>query len=182
MRFIPGARNRRSVRLKEYGYVQAGAYFVTICTYNRDCLFGEVVDGEMRLNEYGEIARDEWIKTASVRTSVVLDVFVIMPNHIHGIIILTGNGSGNVGAARRVAPNGRVARTMQPGSIGAIIGQFKSIATKRINKRRGTPGLPVWQRNYYERVLREDELDRVRAYIQNNPAQWEMDAENPISS
>ncbi len=178
MRLIPGARNRRSVRLKEYGYVQAGAYFVTICTYNQDCLFGEVVGGEMRLNEYGEIARDEWIKTASVRTGVVLDVFVIMPNHVHGIIIL----SENVGATRRVAPNGRVARTMQPGSIGAIIGQFKSVATKRINVRRGTPGLPVWQRNYYERVLREDELDHVRAYIRNNPAQWEMDAENPISS
>jgi len=134
------------------------------------------------LNEYGEIARNEWIKTASVRANVVLDVFVIMPNHIHGIIILTGNGSGNVGATRRVASNGRVARTMQSGSIGAIIGQFKSVATKRINVRRGTLGLPVWQRNYYERVLREDELDRVRAYIQNNPAQWEMDAENPISS
>ena len=186
MRFIPGARNRRSVRLKDYGYVQAGAYFVTICTCNRDCLLGEVVDGEMRLNEYGEIARNEWIKTASVRANVVLDVFVIMPNHIHGIIILTDD----VGATRRVArtmgeapprPYDRNGK-MQSGSIGAIIGQFKSVATKRINVRRGTLGLPVWQRNYYERVLREDELDRVRAYIQNNPAQWEMDAENPISS
>jgi putative transposase len=192
MRFIPGTRNRRSVRLKEYGYVQAGAYFVTICTYNRDCLLGEVVGGEMRLNEYGEIARDEWIKTASIRANVVLDVFVIMPNHVHGIIML----SENVGATRRVAPIRRFARTMgeapprpydrnggmQPGSIGAIIGQFKSVATKRINVRRGTPGLPVWQRNYYERVLREGEVDHIREYIQNNPAQWEMDAENSISS
>jgi len=172
MRFIPGTRNRRSVRLKEYGYVQAGAYFVTICTCNRNCLFGKVVDGEIRLNEYGEIVRNEWIKTASVRANVVLDVFVIMPNHIHGIIILTND----VGTTRWVA------RTMQPGSIGTIIGQFKSVATKRINVRRGTPGLPVWQRNYYERVLREGEVDHIRAYIRNNPVQWETDAENPISS
>jgi len=179
---MPGARNRRSVRLKEYGYVQAGAYFVTICTCNRDCLLGEVVDGEMRLNEYGEIVRDEWIKTSSVRANVLLDVFVIMPNHIHGIIILTDDVETTRRSMENVGAPWWVARPMQSGSIGAIIGQFKPVATKRINVRRGTPGLPVWQRNYYERVLREGELDRIREYIQNNPSQWEMDAENPISS
>ena len=199
MRFIPGTRDRRSVRLKDYDYAQAGAYFVTICTYDRDCLMGEVVNGEMRLNEYGEIARDEWLHTASVRRNVVLDAFVAMPNHVHGIIILTGD----VGATRRVvrmdggvtlgtgeapAGTGEAAPRpydgkgkMQSGSIGAIIGQFKSATTKRINVRRGTPGIPVWQRNYHERILREGELDRIRAYIRNNPAQWEMDVENPAN-
>jgi len=174
--------HRRSVRLKDYDYTSVNGYFVTVCTHNRECLLGEVVDGKMRLNEYGEIAKDEWLKTASVRPNAVLDAFVIMPNHLHGIVIL----AENVGATRRVAlpevqrnAPARRPKGPQSASLGAIIGQFKSAVSKRINQQRGTPGLPIWQRNYYEHVLREGELEHVREYIQNNPLQWEMDSENP---
>jgi REP element-mobilizing transposase RayT len=170
--------SRRSVRVQGYD------------VHQRECLFGEVVDGEMQLNEYGKIARNEWVHTASIRRNVVLDAFIVMPNHLHGIIILTGN----VGATRRVAPIGRVAcmegeapprpydrnGKMRSGSIGAIIGQFKSIATKRINKRHGAPGVPVWQRNYYECIIwGEAQLDAIRRYIADNPGQWDLDRENP---
>jgi REP element-mobilizing transposase RayT len=156
-------------------------------------MMGEVVDGEMQLNEYGKIARNEWVRAASIRRNVVVDVFIVMPNHLHGIIILTGD----VGATRWVAPIGWVAPMegeapprpydrngkMRSGSIGAIIGQFKSMATKRINKRRGTPGVPVWQRNYYERIIRsEAQLDALRRYIADNPGQWDLDRENPRNS
>jgi putative transposase len=174
--------HRRSIRLKDYDYASVNGYFVTVCTHNRECLLGEVVDGKIRLNEYGEIAKDEWLKTASVRPNVVLDTFIIMPNHFHGIIIF----AENVGATRRAAlPEGwrnvpaHRPKGPQSASIGVIIGQFKSAVTKRINAQRDTPGLPIWQRNYYERVLREGELEHVREYIQNNPIQWEIDSENP---
>lgn len=189
--YNPDNHSRRSVRLWGYDYAGPGTYFVTVCAHRKECWLGEVVDGEMQLNEYGEIARNEWVRTASVRRNVVLDAFIVMPNHVHGIIILTGD---DVGATRWVAPIGRGARTegeatprpydrngkMQSGSIGAIIGQFKSTTTKRINIIRGTPGVPVWQRNYYERVIRsEAELHAVRQYIADNPRQLDLDRENP---
>jgi REP element-mobilizing transposase RayT len=155
---------RRSIRLKAYDYTGTGGYFVTICTHNRECLFGEVTGGEMRLSAYGEIARDEWVKTAAVRQSVTLDAFVVMPNHIRGIIIL----GDVVGATWWVAlPGQQVSHANRPTgpqstSLGAIIGQFKSMVTKRINERRGIPGLPVWQRNYHEHIIRGGELEHLR--------------------
>lgn len=171
----PGTHRRRSLRLKGYDYAQAGAYFVTICTQNRACWFGEVVDGKMRLNVFGEIAREEWFRTGQIRPNVELDAFVIMPNHIHGIIVIRGN----VGATRQVAPTKHPAGPVS-GSIGAIVGQFKSITAKRINELRGTPRVPVWQRNYYERIIRDElALARIREYIANNPRQWALDRENP---
>ncbi len=169
-KFNPDVHHRRSIRLKDYDYGQAGAYFITICSWNRECLFGDVADEEMQLNEYGWIAANEWLQTGVVRPNVELDAFVVMPNHIHGIIILN-----NVGATRRVAPT-----TLQSNSIGAIVGQFKSIVTKQINGIRNSSGLPVWQRNYYEHIIRnEDELNRVREYIINNPLRWADDENNP---
>ncbi len=178
MPFDPNRHHRRSIRLKDYDYRNVGAYFITICAYKRECLFGEVVDLEMRLNEYGEIIQDEWLKTETVRPNIELDEFVMMPNHLHGILVLndnTGVSHEKPGATHRVAPTGP-----QTGSVGAIVGQYKSIVTKRINKQRGTPGHPIWQRNYHEHIIRdEDELNRIRFYIANNPAQWDSDLENP---
>ncbi len=182
MRYDPQNHHRRSIRLKGYDYTQPGAYFITICTKDRAHLFGEVVNGEMRLNDAGRIVWEEWFKTATLRPYVQLneDEFVVMPNHIHGIIWIVDD----VGATRRVAPT-RVAPTMdaphgpKSGSIGAIIGQFKSVTTKRINDLRGTPGVPVWQRNYYEHIIRNEEaLERIRTYIQTNPLRWAFDREN----
>jgi len=118
MKYNPEEHHRKSIRLKECDYGQVGGYFVTICTHERQCVFGEVVDGHMRLNEIGRIVEEEWRKTAEIRGNVELDVFVIMPNHSHGILIITDSA---VGATRRVAP-----RTLRPNTLGSIIGQFKS--------------------------------------------------------
>jgi REP element-mobilizing transposase RayT len=183
MNFNPDLHRRRSIRLENYDYTRAGAYFVTICTFERECLFGEVVEGVMGLNRSGEIVRDEWLMTDELRNYVVLDEFMVMPNHFHAILVIN-----NVGATRWVALDGqeksenratqRVAPTPGPvsGSIGAIIGQFKSAAPKRINQLRNNPGGAVWQRNYYERVIRDDrELDTIRQYIADNPARWADD-------
>ncbi len=190
------ARHRRSIRLKGYDYSQEGAYFITICTHNCVCLLAEVADEQVRLNQYGRAVEQEWMRTDIVRPSVVLDDYVVMPNHFHAILFLTDVGAsrssallgavslsdgrlaGNADwgrATRRVAPTGPT-----PASIGAIVGQFKSLVTKKINALRGTPQRPVWQRNYYERVIRnEDELNRIREYVANNPLQWALDRENP---
>ncbi len=177
---------RRTLRLKGYDYTQPGAYFVTICTYRRQPLFGEVADdGVMHLHPFGQVVREVWFETARVRPYVVLheEEFVVMPNHVHGIIwIVEVDGQpAVVGATRRVAPteDGR-ARGPKPGSLGAIIGQFKSLVTKRINALRGTPGAPVWQRNYYEHIIRtEQALDAIRRYIAVNPQRWHLDRYNP---
>ncbi|NCC26025.1 MAG: transposase [Deltaproteobacteria bacterium] len=164
-------RNRRSIRLQGYDYSQAGAYFVTICTQNRECLFGEIENGEMRLNDAGRMVADEWLKTAEIRDEIELDEWVVMPNHFHGIVVVTACR----GTARR-APT--MERFGQPivGSVPTIIRSFKSAVTKHINELRQTPGMKLWQRNYWEHIVRnEPELNRIREYIHNNPAQWEMD-------
>ena len=183
MPYDPESHHRSSIRLKGYDYSQAGAYFVTICTHNKACVFGDVVDGEMRLNEYGAIVKDEWLRTDTLRENVVIDEYIIMPNHIHGIVIIMGDGRGTlqrastgpIRATHRVAPT---ARGLISNSIGAIIGQFKSIVTKDVRKM----GFRYfkWQRNYYEHVIRnEDKLNRTREYVLNNPLQWQFDRENP---
>jgi putative transposase len=139
----------------------------------------------MPLNALGEIMQEEWSGSAVVRSNLKLDAFVIMPNHIHGLITLTEEAP--VGATRRIAPTTAVpTRAKRPrgpisGSIGAIIGQFKSLTAKHINNLRGTSGALVWQRNYYEHVIRnDDEMNRAIQYITDNPSRWAEDAENPM--
>lgn len=106
MGYTPEKHHRQSIRLKGYDYAQAGAYFITLCTHGREYLFGEVVNGVMRLNEWGTIVREEWIKTAVLRPRVVLDAFVVMPNHLHGIIVLNDlcRGISDGGGTRLRAP------------------------------------------------------------------------------
>ncbi len=149
---------------------------MTVCTNGRKCLLGDIVNGEMRLNGWGKIVREEWLRAELVRSNVKLDSFIMMPNHLHGIIFLT-----NVGATRRVAPTGKDKLCgPKAGSLGAILGQFKSVTTKRIRTGRRNSGISVWQRNYYERVIRdEDELEKIREYIVYNPQKWPTDRENP---
>lgn len=180
-RYDPAKHHRRSIRLKGYDYTQAGAYFVTIVTRERELLFGEVINGEMRLNAHGRVVESEWLRTAEVRPNVELDAFVVMPNHLHGILIIRNDAQSRVGASRHVGASQRLAPTGPvAGSLGAIMAQFKSICTKRINRTRHTPGAPVWQRNYYERIVRnERELNAIRQYIRHNPARWADDMENP---
>ncbi len=176
-KFDPKIHHRRSIRLKGYDYSQAGAYFVTIVAWQRECLFGDVVDGEMVLNEFGVIVRSEWERTAEIRREVDLGAFVVMPNHFHGIVIL--HNDTVVGATGRspLPPRGPI-----PKSLGALMAGFKSSVTKQINVIRATPGIPVWQRNYYERIIRhERELDRIHRYIESNPSNWADDDENPAN-
>ena len=171
------AQGRRSIRLKGYDYSLAGAYFVTIVAWRREMLFGDVVDGKtpqggaVVLNEFGQIVREEWEQTAVVRPNVELGEYVIMPNHVHGMLIFVDDG---VGATRRVAP------VLQPNSLGAVLGQFKSIVTKRINRLQNVAGRPVWQRNYYEHIIRDErEWENIHRYIESNPSMWAEDEENP---
>jgi putative transposase len=174
MTYNPEIHQRRSIRLKGYDYSQAGAYFVTICSWNKECIFGEITNGEMHLNELGRIVSGEWHRSSEIRKEIELDTFLIMPNHIHGIVVINAYTSSYVGA------NGRSPLQMKPKSISSFVAGFKSSVTKQINQIRNTPGIPVWQRNYYEHIIRnEKELNQIREYIVNNPIQWELDTENP---
>jgi putative transposase len=166
--------HRRLTRLKEYDYSQSGGYFITICTQNRSCLFGEIDNDKMMVNQYGEVVQISWNELPDHYNNVELDVFVIMPNHIHGIIFLK-----DVGAGLKPAPTGLVNK---PYSLPEIIRGFKTFSARNLNKLRTMPGAPVWQRNYYEHVIRRDEsLDKIREYIITNPLRWALDRENPAN-
>ena len=178
MNYNPDIHHRRSIRLTEYDYSQAGLYFITICTQNRECIFGEIVDdgkGTMicALNEYGGIAEKEWIKTSAIRPNIRLDVFVIMPNHIHGIIEI--NAADGKGTMHR-APTAEQFGKPTSNTIPTIIRGYKSSVTKQINILRNKPGVPVWQRNYYEHIIRnEKSCYQISEYIQTNPLKWQND-------
>ena len=176
MKFNPAIHNRKSIRIQGYDYAQDGAYFVTICTYNRDCLFGEI-NPEMVLNPFGIIVRDAWQNTSVIRPGILLDEFVIMPNHIHGIIIIRRGVSQYAPTMAPPYPPTPSFRSPSQ-TIGAIVRGFKSSTTKQINQIRGTPGLPVWQRNYHEHIIRnEEELHRIREYIITNAQNWVNDTQ-----
>jgi len=214
--------HRRSIRLAGYDYSQSGAYFITIVTQDRVSLFGSIIDGKMQLNEWGQIVRECWVEIPAHFPNAVLDEFVVMPNHVHGIIVLvnpsgatnvgathvgtTNMGTTNVGMTNMGTTNMGMtnvgmtnmgmtnmgtthvgathasplpARGPQRQSVSSIVGSFKSAVTKRINQQRGTPGASVWQRNYYEHIVRnEEEWRRIAAYIRNNPSRWKKDREN----
>jgi putative transposase len=168
--------HRRSLRLKDYNYANPGAYFVTICTRDRPPLLGDIIEGDMRLTDYGRIVNQEWKISAKIRREITLDTFVLMPNHIHGIIFIN---ESDVGATGR-SP---VRSGLRQGFLGSFLSGFKSATTKRINDLRKTPGAPVWQRNYYEHVIRnEQSLHRIREYVANNPQRWDFDRENPAAT
>jgi putative transposase len=178
MRYEQNKQRPNSVRLPRWDYREAGAYFVTVCTHRRIPLFGRVHDGQMHLNKIGEIVRDEWFRTATVRPYVTVsaDEFVVMPNHIHGIVWLAERDVTHI----ENFAIGTRAWGPRRHSIGAIVGQFKSVTSKRINAARKTPGASVWQRNYYEHVIRDERaLDAIREYIVTNPLRWDLDNENP---
>ena len=176
MKYDAEIHPRRSIRLKEHDYSQAGAYFVTICTHERKLLFGDIFESQMILRGIGKIAKTEWLRTAEIRKNIFIDEFIIMPNHLHGNIFI--NDPDDVGA-QAVGAHGNVplhsAQTERFGkstynSIPTIVKLFKSTVTKQINGLRNTPGQPVWQLNYFERVIRdEDQLNRIREYIRYNP-------------
>lgn len=189
MSFYSKNHHRRSIRLKKYDYSQPGAYFITICTHNRRCLFGDILDGQMNLNEFSEIALQCWIEISNHFPNVSLDEFVVMPNHVHGIIwinnqtnVVVQNIESNVGATLAVAQNNIGAVASPAPTIGNIVGTYKSIVANKclkIFKENNQVMGKLWQRNYYERIIRnERELDKIREYILGNPLRWELDIEN----
>lgn len=210
MKFDLRIHHRRSIRLKEYDYTQPGAYFITLVTQDRANLFGEIIDGVMRLNVLGEIICSNWLRLPNF-FPIRHEEWVIMPNHLHAIIWIldsdTGeasvisNSSNSYNLFSDALPQSKAIGT-KPGSLGAIIQNFKSISTRKINRwtkdsrtgeasatvRHETPkplradASPqhIWQRNYFEHIIRsQPELERIRQYIAGNPSQWTADEENP---
>jgi REP element-mobilizing transposase RayT len=229
MKYNPDIHHRRSIRLKGYDYSQNGLYFITICTQNREHLFGTITNGQMALNPMGEIAHNEWFKTASMRPNIRLHEFIVMPNHIHGIIEIIptpphpvrthcmrppdmpnhgqserlgrvqraptnaattdnhgqsepghGQHAGDIVRAHCMRPHDAPPITNNHGqrapTVGDIVRGYKSAVTKRINEIRNISGVPVWQRNYHEHIIRNEiAYLRISEYIQANPRRWQDD-------
>jgi putative transposase len=195
-KFDPQKHHRRSIRLKNYDYSQEGAYYVTIVAWQREFLFGEISNKEMMLNKVGKIVEWEWLELPKRLRYVELGAYVVMPNHFHGILFI----HENVGATRQgqtmslsgadplqtVTTEGidgsPLPRGPKPASLGAIIAQFKSHVTKRIWKFPEFKETPVWQRNYYEHIIRDEkDLQNKTDYIEANPLLWDEDDENPVN-
>jgi REP element-mobilizing transposase RayT len=180
MKYDPQKHHRRSVRLPEYDYSQPGAYFITLVAHQREPLFGMIDGGEMRLSAIGQITDEHWRAIPAHFPSVALDAFVIMPNHIHGILVIQ-----TVGATQWVAPttastDAQIASGPRPGSIGAIIGAFKMSVTRRVQRELNQSA--VWQRNYYEHIIRDEYAHQnIHAYIEDNISNWANDEENPVN-
>lgn len=193
------------MRLRGYDYSQPGGYFVTICAQHRKCMFGTIIDGKIQLNEVGKIIVESWNYIPQHFPSVELDEYVIMPNHLHGIIVL-GTAERDipyslVGAGfprptvqiEQPTPSTVEARSPRPSenatnrrgevtspSLGKIVAYFKYQSTKHINQHYNMPGTRIWQRNYYDHVIRNDpDLQRLRQYIHNNPIKWILDQLHP---
>ena len=183
---------RRSIRLKEYDYSTPWWYYVTICTFERKYLFGKIIKGKMVLNEFGKIVGEEWLRTKEIRNNVDVDYYVIMPNHLHENIIINCRGELNSPQELNSQKEMNSTENNEPGRIqyaptndkfnspsqtlGAIIRGFKSVVTKRIRELTGNPQLKIWQRNYYEHIIRNEiDLHNIRSYIELNPLKWELD-------
>ncbi len=185
----PQRHHRRSLRLKGYDYAQTGAYFVTICTQDRECLLGEIVNGQMIVNVAGRMIEGWWDELTRKFPSIETDTYVVMPNHFHGVVLVGAALCGRPEPGRPEsesdvqAPSGHPRRGAP--TLGDIVDWFKTMTTNeyiREVKRQGWPPFPgrLWQRNYYEHIIRgDDELRSIREYIANNPLRWPIDIENP---
>ena len=207
MVYDPRRHHRRSIRLRGYDYAGGGAYYVTICTLKKDFAFGEVVEGEMLLNEPGRLMEMAWHSLHNRFTSLVLDAFQVMPNHLHGVFVLPGPGLDPALAKATGAPiiqpfenrrgrpfgpavgepdkrQGTASRppTRRRTSMGDVVGAFKSISTIAVNKLLHRIGTRLLHENFYEHIIRDvGELEAIRDYIIHNPQRWLDDPENPES-
>ena len=241
MKYDSIIHRRRSIRLSGFDYSQPGCYFITICTYQKRCLFGKIVNNEIMLNQFGQVVEKEWLNSEKIRKNIIIDKYVIMPNHLHGIIIINhGRGISQSNCTNNINPNRRGVSRYAPTTdnpkpdvsryapttdnpkpdvsqyapttdnpkpdvsqyapssnnnfgehifseiqnkfhspsqtIGSIIRGFKSTTAKQINLMLNAPGAPVWQRNFYEHIIRdEDDYYRIAEYIRSNPEKWESD-------
>ncbi len=190
MPFDPLTHHRRSIRLRGYDYAQPGAYFVTLCVQQHECVFGRIISDEMVLNDVGEMAALWWEELPRKFPSCETDAFVVMLNHLHGLVVIRDDSSTGVHSAGGHERGGHAGPPLRIGdrpTLGRIVRWFKTMTTnayirgvdehgwERFNGR-------LWQRNYYEHIIRDpDDLSRVREYIENNPRAWEHDPENPAT-
>ena len=187
MKYNSDIHHRRSIRLKDYDYSQAGAYFVTVCTQDKECLFGEITGGEIELSRAGEIANGCLVEIPKHSGNVDLDTFIVMPNHMHAIIVIDNhqcrgvacnalfkNGNAKSGVIYN-APTGNYFSAISPQqySLSVVIRSYKSAVTRLCNRNNL---MCQWQRNYYEHIIRSEiELNKIREYIINNSLNWEAD-------
>jgi len=172
MKYDPNKHSRLSIRLKDYDYSTPWWYYITICSQDRKNIFGKIQNGKMILNKYGYVVEEEWLRTNEIRKNVELDYYITMPNHFHGILIINSRDTA------RCVPTDEKRKfgEMIPGSLPVIIRAFKSAVTKKINEFRNTSGGNIWQKNYYEHIIRnENDLNNIRKYIELNPLKWELD-------
>ena len=177
MGYNPEIHHRRSIRLRNYDYATPGMYFLTLCTQHREPWLGKIIDGKFDPTEDGEIAIAAWQSLPQRFPNIRLDAFVAMPNHVHGILEIVNElpGTGREMVVR--AGRGDPAPTM---GVGNVVAYFKYQTTKMINQKSGQAGRRIWQRNYWERVVRHDqELTNFRNYIVTNPQRWDCDRLNP---
>lgn len=188
-------RNRRSIRWKRYDYTSAGFYYLTLCAEGRECIFGEVRDATVVHSEAGDLVRSCWEQIPAHFPRVELDTWILMPNHLHGLLLLHPEGVGAQHAApSRTSPspprfvNSGTFRPrsapprvkVEPGSFSAIVRSFKSASSLAVNRLRQVTGVSIWQRNLHDHVVRDEvELERIRQYIKDNPSRWNEDPENP---
>ena len=156
-----GPPRKTSPRLKRFSYHTPGAYFVTVCTHLRDCILGSIDGGILIPSSFGKIVTETWERLPIIYPGTKLDQFTLMPNHIHAVLFLT----------EELSPKHNLSKIMRG---------FKTWSARKINETRESKGSPVWQRSFYDRIIRdEQELQQIRAYIINNPLKWELDRENP---
>jgi REP element-mobilizing transposase RayT len=185
-KFDPQKHHRQSIRLKSFDYSSAGAYYVTIVAWRRESLFGEVVDGEMKLNRYGEIVRKWWYEIPIHFPNIEVGAFTIMPNHVHGIIFIVER-RGTVPVPNDKIPHctkGGETPPLRMPTLGQIVAYFKYQSTKEMNLLDNTGTVTkFWQRNYHEHVIRNDkDLQNKTDYIEANPLLWEQDDQNPVNA
>ncbi len=174
-KYNPEIHHRRSIRLADFDYSQPGLYFITIVTYKGEHMLGEIINGSMRLNNAGLMVAGYWMDLALRFPTVTPDSYIVMPNHFHGIICI------NDWQDKDVNPGAASSAPTTP-SLGEIMRALKSTTAIQINRMLARSGSPFWQRNYYEHIIRnEDDLERIRQYIEDNPSNWHRDKENPES-
>ena len=175
-------RKRKQIRLRDYDYSKSGYYFITICAKGREQWFGAIESGTMRLNKFGKIARDFWFEIPAHFKEVKTDEFSVMPNHLHGILIIEEKMVGN--AYMRSHQRNAFMHSLQGKtkmSLPKIIQQYKSSVTRKINSMQNDFEFG-WQKSFYDHIIRsERSLESIREYIQNNPLKWDLDRENPLS-
>ena len=207
MKYDQQKHHRQSIRLQQYDYSWPGAYFVTICVREKECVLGDITNGAMQLSEWGRIVHEFWDAIPDHFPNASIDGRVTMPNHGHAIIKIDHDRRGAATAPHIATPNvaasnnaisddavsldenagremgeetGEETSPLRP-TLGQIVAYYKYQTTKRINELRGTPGIPFWQRNYWEHVVRDEiDLNRIQHYIENNPLRWREDQLNPV--